>query len=724
MPATLVKGLIDGDEITYRSHNTEAKDVRFSRRLRTVVFCDVVAPNSLRVDTLLGDLTLRSPRKLTVGSCALVQIEPVSVLEVFDDALSEEALLARLFSRHEIAVELPQAAIRERIKPSRINRRDLRDLLTITIDDDSSEDLDDALSCEFAANGDLRLFVHIADVASAVVAGSAIDAAAAAVPTSVYLPGHTRHMLPRHLAADTLSLIPNVDRHALTVEMLITQEGQQRSMDIYPSIINSNERLSYTTAAKLIQGLSHDAVDIAELVRMLHTAATRISIQRRARGGVDAWRVDAAEVNGRANNDEPAHELIERLMVQTNEAVATFLHSRAMPAVFRAHPALTKENVNELQDALPDAHVSHPLSPRAFSALAARYAHTQAESSFWDAALSVMPRARYQLDPLGHFGLGSDLYAHFTSPLRRYADLLTHRVLHAWFQGERAVDEVSMRSSVDVINTVSRRAEQVERDARRLGALLELDESISYEVVVIGSTKRDARVRFVGMDLTALISHAAHLRPGFRTTVTIAHLDPLAQKLELELPERFVKKARSKSARSRTGSGEAAAAPVVAATPSEKAAPTSHARTPKASSAPATAATSPATAASPAKKSSKKASSQQASSNKASSNKKSSNKKSSKTSKSSQTSETARQAKPARSKASRSTAARVEPAPAPLEPSERAPRSTKPAVKRASSKRTKSLAPDADKTPAVAAPAASSSVKAKFSRRRSKNSSQ
>lgn len=535
VPAAATKGLLDGDEITYRSHNTEAKDIRFHKRLRKVVFCDVTAQSMLRVDPLLGDLTLRSPRKLALNSCALVQLEPLTIIETFKDPQSEEALLARLFSRHEIPVELPKAATQERVKPSRIQRRDLRNLLTITIDDDSSEDLDDALSCELAPNGDLRVFVHIADVASVVLPNSQIDKAAATVPTSVYLPGHTRHMLPRQLAADALSLIPHVDRGALTVEMLITQEGIQRSMEIYPSLINSNERLSYVTAGKLIQGAAHDDADVAELVRVLHTAASRISIQRRARGGVDAWRVDVTELNMTSHSEDQAHELIERLMVQTNEAVAHFLHDRAMPAVFRSHPELTQDNVDELQEALPDAHIAFPLTPRAFSALAARFSHTQSESAFWDAALSVMPKARYQLAPLGHFGLGSDLYAHFTSPLRRYADLLTHRVLHEWFKGHRAVDEIPMHQAVITINSVSRRAEMVERDARRLQALLVLDSTQTYEVVVTGSTKRDARVRFVGLDLQAFIPHASHLRPGFRTQVRITALDPLAQKLELEM---------------------------------------------------------------------------------------------------------------------------------------------------------------------------------------------
>jgi VacB/RNase II family 3'-5' exoribonuclease len=379
------------------------------------------------------------------------------------------------------------------------------------------------------------VFVHIADVASVVLPNSQIDKAAAAVPTSVYLPGHTRHMLPRQLAADALSLIPRVDRGALTVEMLITQEGLQRSMEIYPSLINSNERLSYVTAGRLLQGASHEDADVAQLVRMLHTAASRVSIQRRARGGVDAWRIDVTELNMTSHSEDQAHELIERLMVQTNEAVAHFLHDRAMPAVFRAHPELTQDNVDELQEALPDAHIAFPLTPRSFSALAARYSHTQGESMFWDAALSVMPKARYQLAPLGHFGLGSDLYVHFTSPLRRYADLLTHRVLHEWFKGHRAVDEIPMHQAVITINSVSRRAEMVERDARRLQALLILDATQTYEVVVTSSTKRDARVRFVGLDLQAFIPHAAHLRPGFRTQVRITTLDPLAQKLELEI---------------------------------------------------------------------------------------------------------------------------------------------------------------------------------------------
>lgn len=535
VPPAALKDLLDGDTVTYKDRGSEAADLVLVARGRTDVMCDAVSADTLRVDPAIGNLTITPARKLRLGSAYVIRLEPFAVIREFRDPLSQDAIAARVFVRHGIPETLPAPALAERPATSDIARRDLRGMPTITIDDDSSEDLDDALSCQVAPRGDLRVFVHIADVASAVPPRSAIDRAAAQVPTSVYLPQRVRHMLPRGLASDTLSLVPKKDRFALTVEMLISQDGSCRSMDVYPSVINSNQRLSYQTAAQVINGSTSGVKpEIEELVLLLHQAASRISIARQSRGGVNAWRIDSQENHGSSVSEEPAHELIERLMVQTNELIAEFLHSRNLPAVFRTHPELTADQLEELSEKLPDIHVSHPLSPRAFAALALAHRNTRDEPAFWDAALSVMPKASYQLDPAGHFGLGSELYAHFTSPLRRYADLLTHRVLHAWFRGERHVDDSFMRRACVTINDVSRAADLAERDARQLQALSSLEVSGIHDVVVVGSKNRDARVRFLDSGLQALLPRAGHLHAGKKLQVRIVSVDPLTQHLLIE----------------------------------------------------------------------------------------------------------------------------------------------------------------------------------------------
>jgi ribonuclease R len=535
VPPTAIKELLDGDTVTYKDRGDDATDLTLVARSRTDVMCDAVSTTSLRVDSAIGNLVIKAPRKLRQGSAYLVRLEPFAIVSEFRTPLSPDAIAARVFVRHGIPETLPTPALSERPSKSTIARRDLRSMLTITIDDDSSEDLDDALSCQLAPRGDLRVFVHIADVAAAVAPRSAIDRAASQVPTSVYLPDRVRHMLPRQLASDSLSLIPNKDRFALTVEMLITQEGTCRAVDIFPSTINSNQRLSYQTAAQIINAESTDvSSDIDELVSLLHQAASRISIARNARGGVNAWRVDSQESHGNTVNEEPAHELIERLMVMTNELVAEFLHSRNLPAVFRTHPELTAEQVADLSEKLPDVHVAHPLTPTAFAALALAHRNTRDEPAFWDAALSVMPKASYQLDPAGHFGLGSSLYAHFTSPLRRYADLLTHRVLHAWFRGERHVDDTFMRRSCVTINEVSRAADAAERDARQLRALADLTISSVHEVVVLGSKNRDARVRFTETGLQTFLPRGGYLHAGRKIQVRVVACDPLTQHLQID----------------------------------------------------------------------------------------------------------------------------------------------------------------------------------------------
>lgn len=529
-------GFLSGDRVTYSIHNTEARDLQLHQRAAHVVMCDAQRDGTLVVDRALGNLTVSTPRGAAVkaGSCALIDLESSRVIRVFSDPLADEAVHERVLARHRIPRDLPNTAKTEKLAAQRIQRRDLTDVFTITIDDDSSEDLDDALSVQLAANGDLRILVHIADVSSVVTPGSEIDRAASEIPTSVYLPELTRHMLPRSLAADELSLLPEVVRPALTVEMLITQEGLVRSFEIFPSSIYSNQRISYRTAAGIISGKLRESEELTTCVDLLHAAATRLGVQRQSRGGVDAWRFDAQEKVGREWDEEPAHQLVERLMVATNEAVATWLNARNMPAVFRVHDALDEAAVTALNEEITPLRVSHPLTPQAFSALAAAHRGSTHEAAFWDAVLRVLPKARYQVVPGQHFGLGSNLYLHFTSPLRRYADLLTHRVVHAYINGVRDVPAAGLVSSCVTINDVARRAELAERDCRKIFEIRELHIGEKREVIVLRRANDGYKVRIHGSSTLATMRTREKLRPHQRIEAVVSRIDAVAHVLELE----------------------------------------------------------------------------------------------------------------------------------------------------------------------------------------------
>jgi ribonuclease R len=536
VPPKQLDGFLSGDRVTFSTHNTEARDLKLHHRAARIVMCDVLPDGSLVVDRALGNLTVKQPKGQSVkaGSCALVDLESARVIRVFKDPLSDDAVHERVLARHRIPRELPNAAAKEKLSAESVQRRDLTDVFTITIDDDSSEDLDDALSVQLAANGDLRVLVHIADVSSVVTPGSAIDKAASEIPTSVYLPNLTRHMLPRSLAAGELSLLPEVVRPTLTVEMLITQEGLVRSFEIFPSTIYSNQRISYRTAAGIISGKLRENEELTTCVELLHAAAMRLGVQRQSRGGVDAWRFDAQEKVGREWDEEPAHQLVERLMVATNEAVATWLNARNMPAVFRVHDELDETAVAALNEEIAPLRVAHPLTPQAFSALAAAHRGSTHEAAFWDAVLKVLPKARYQVVPGQHFGLGSNLYLHFTSPLRRYADLLTHRIVHAYISGVRDIPAAGLVSSCVTINDVARRAELAERDCKKIFEIRELSVGEKRDVVVLRRGNDGYKVRIHGSSTLASLRTREKLRPHQRIEAVVSRIDAVAHVLELE----------------------------------------------------------------------------------------------------------------------------------------------------------------------------------------------
>jgi ribonuclease R len=363
-------------------------------------------------------------------------------------------------------------------------RRDLTEQLVITIDAPHSRDLDDAVAASVDPDGHVRVWVHISDVAEHVTAGSPIDLAAHDMPTSVYLPDYVRPMLPEQLAHDVLSLVPGVVRDTLTAEMRISPTGVISAVDVYESRISSRTRLSYSTVGKILDGqrgrrlegldgedLSEEVVD---LVGWLWAAASRLGQNRSARGGVDAFRVDSQP--GQDSREDNAHLLIERLMVAANESVAAWLTERGVPTLYRVHDPIDNESAEELEkiaDAFGvKAHLGRPVSPQAFAAFASSLDRSRS-AGLWDAILGLMGRARYSVEATGHFGLGASQYLHFTSPIRRYADLRVHRLVKAYLHGTRDLTGVreELISVSEFINPILRRADMAMRDGDRSAAL-------------------------------------------------------------------------------------------------------------------------------------------------------------------------------------------------------------------------------------------------------------
>jgi ribonuclease R len=321
------------------------------------------------------------------------------------------------------------------------NRVDLRDLLTYTVDPDTAKDFDDALS--FRREGDgIRAWVHIADVSYFVPAGSPLDQGAAQRALSTYVPGKVAPMLPHALADDACSLRPNQDRLCVTVE-LPPGGGEP---EFYRSVIRSDARLTYGEAQR-----REAAPEILEALASNDELATVLRERRFARGALQVQTPEVAfRFDGKGGvadawlEGEPhAHMLVEELMILANESVGAFLASRRRDALYRVHERPEPQAVELLLAKLTDLEVPTPpipdrLSRQQAAVLAGETSRRVAQyvdqsgrgrEAFPSLVLRALKQARYDPANLGHSGLASTAYCHFTSPIRRYPDLVVHRAL-------------------------------------------------------------------------------------------------------------------------------------------------------------------------------------------------------------------------------------------------------------------------------------------------------
>ena len=327
-------------------------------------------------------------------------------------------------------------------EPTTEGRVDLRELVTFTVDPETAKDFDDALSFRHEQDG-TRAWVHIADVAHFVPAGSPLDRGAAERAFSTYVPGLVAPMLPHELADDLCSLRPNVDRLTVTVEF--PPQGEPR---FYRSVIRSDARLTYPQAHE-----RRAETPVVEALELGWAYAERLRHARFVRG---ALQVETGEVqfefDGRGGvarawrESEPeAHALVEELMILANEAVASLLASRKREALYRVHERPDPQAISLLISKLEDLQVPTPpepetLSPAGAASLAGAIAERvrdyvrssgRGTETFPSLILRSLKQARYDTQNLGHSGLASSAYCHFTSPIRRYPDLVCHRALLA-----------------------------------------------------------------------------------------------------------------------------------------------------------------------------------------------------------------------------------------------------------------------------------------------------
>jgi ribonuclease R len=366
-------------------------------------------------------------------------------------------------------------------------RRDLRGLTVVTIDGPSTKDIDDALAAfPVDDDGALRVLVAIADVDALVPAGETLDVDARARATSVYLPDRVIPMLPRTLSEDRLSLVPDEDRLCLWCELRIDPEGAVVAVDVGEGVMRSSARLTYDAVRAFLDDGDVDAVPASTqaTLRLLRAAAARLSVHRAGRGGVAVDRAEAKlalDAQGRPQavieeRSTSAHILVERLMVAANEAVARFLVERGVPALFRVHDAPDREATMTLAEAARALGVEAgfstktPLSPRGLAAFDAQIKDTAVEPAARALLRRLLGPARYDPQPAPHFGLAAPLYLHFTSPIRRYADLVVHRMLKQFLAGQRdfAAAAATLPALAHSIDDAAARAARAEVERTRV----------------------------------------------------------------------------------------------------------------------------------------------------------------------------------------------------------------------------------------------------------------
>jgi len=315
--------------------------------------------------------------------------------------------------------------------------------------------------------------------------GSILDLEARRRATSVYMAGKVIPMLPEELSSAAVSLLPHTERLTLTAELRIDPEGNLTAVDVYESVIRSHARLSYEAVTDFLLGDDPEAVPeaVAPTVRRLRTAAARLSLVRSARGGVELASEEAYvsfdPLTRQPTGLEPrgetmAHRIVERLMVAANEAIAHWLVDRGLPGMFRVHAEPNTEKVQMLAASARhfglEAGFGPRLTSRGLAAFETQYRGTSVALALRTVLGRTLGPAQYTTHSGQHFGLGAPLYLHFTSPIRRYADLIVHRVVKRYLAGDRSQipEDPALQELSGHLNQSTWKASKAENERMRM----------------------------------------------------------------------------------------------------------------------------------------------------------------------------------------------------------------------------------------------------------------
>ncbi len=545
---------------------------------RLGLYCRVTANETAAIagDWVIARVT-RYPKNGEGGEALVIQrLDPSRPVQ-----MATEAAIAR----YSLPTEFPAPVLQEAaqwgktVDPEEAARRtDLRQLPLVTIDGEDAKDFDDAVYAERLAAGGFRLVVAIADVSHYVRPGTALDDEARARGTSVYFPTRVLPMLPTALSNHLCSLEPQVDRLCMVADMRISRRGALEESSFYPAVMRSAARLTYTKAhaALFLQtpeavqplgGLHPQLMPLVEVYRALVGA-------RQRRGALDfdapeaefviddGERISAIEFSSR----NEAHKLIEECMVLANVAVARELREQRQPALFRVHAPPDEKKLEQLRNTLRvlgmDLQLPEEVQPRDLAAIAPRVHDPESRPFVESLVVRAMAQALYQPDNIGHFGLALKDYAHFTSPIRRYPDLMIHRALRARLALLDAADlpqgAALTAEGVD-LSRLERRADEADRYVGTFLKCLYLRDRVGqrFDGLVTTVTEFGCFVQLLAFGVDGLL-HLASLRdddyrmaedgaqwiggrsgrrlaPGQRVRVVIAGVKPVEGLIDLEL---------------------------------------------------------------------------------------------------------------------------------------------------------------------------------------------
>jgi len=471
----------------------------------------------------------------------------VSVIGFLDDPNVETIAIIRKFgfstsfpkNVEEEAEKLPETLDEK----DHLGRDDFRKRNTITIDPTTARDFDDAVDVEILKDGTFQLGVHIADVSHVVRQDSAMDIEARIRGTSVYFPDRVIPMLPEKVSNGICSLNPRVDRLAMSVIMHISRDGEVRDYSVHNSVIHSKERMTYEDVQLMIDG---DPAVIARFrhilpeIRKINTLAIILQKKRQERGAIDfdlpepvLTYDEMGSVLGIAKSVRHfSHRIIEEFMILANEVVARHMEIREIPSIYRIHEDPDPGKVADFAELVAGFGLRfHPkrATPAEFQKFISSIAGRPEERMLSYLMLRSFKQAIYSAENIGHFGLASDAYTHFTSPIRRYPDLVVHRILKSAIARRKSSTQPGQLEAIASESSERERtADQAERELIDWKKMILMERHLGdvFEAIIIAVWKDGFTVELIDQFIEGFVSSSdlpeSHYRfdPNERTLVS------------------------------------------------------------------------------------------------------------------------------------------------------------------------------------------------------------